>query len=301
MEEKQNGVVWGVIAYFIWGILPIYWKSLSHVSSSEILMSRIVWAFILTFILIIVMRNGQLLLGDLKSLWKVQKDFWSLFLASVLISGNWFLYIWAVNHDHLVQTSLGYYINPLVSVLLGIFFLKETLTNSQKGAFILALIGVVILTISYGVFPWISFFLAISFAVYGLVKKQVKLDALRGLVIETFFMTPIAIVFYVWFFTTGEAALFQVDFKTDLLLLLTGLATALPLVLFAKGAQGMPLYMVGFLQYIAPTIMLFLGVVVYGETFGQVELFAFIFIWLALVLFTVSKVLEVMKSKSIAH
>lgn len=180
MEEKQNGVVWGVIAYFIWGILPIYWKSLSHVSSSEILMSRIVWAFILTFILIIVMRNGQLLLGDLKSLWKVQKDFWSLFLASVLISGNWFLYIWAVNHDHLVQTSLGYYINPLVSVLLGIFFLKETLTNSQKGAFILALIGVVILTISYGVFPWISFFLAISFAVYGLVKKQVKLDALRG-------------------------------------------------------------------------------------------------------------------------
>ncbi len=297
MNEQKSGVIWGVSAYLIWGILPVYWKSLAHVSSTEILISRIVWAFILTIVLIVIMRNGRLLMQDLKGLWRSQKDFWSLFTASVLISGNWFLYIWAVNHDFLVQTSLGYYINPLVSVLLGIFFLKETLTSSQKMSFLMAFMGVVILTVSYGAFPWISFLLAISFAVYGLVKKQIELDPLRGLVIETFFMTPIALVFYMWFFAKGEVALFQIDIKTDLLLVFTGIATALPLVFFAKGAQRMPMYMIGFLQYIAPTIMLFLGVVIYGETFGRIELFAFSFIWLALILFTVSKVVDVLKEK----
>lgn len=301
MEEKKSGVLWGVTAYLIWGILPVYWKSLAHVSSTEVLMSRIVWAFILTFILIIMMRNGRVLWMDLKELWQTQKAFWSLFMASTLISGNWFLYIWAVNHEHLVQTSLGYYINPLVSVLLGIFFLKENLTSSQKVAFLLALVGVIILTVSYGAFPWISFLLAISFAVYGLVKKQIKLEPLRGLVIETFFMTPVAFLVYIWLFTKGQASLFQVNVQTDLLLIFTGVATALPLVLFAKGAQRMPLYMVGFLQYIAPTIMLFLGVVIYGETFGKVELFAFSFIWLALIVFTASKVFSVVKERRLAH
>lgn len=301
MEEKKSGVLWGVTAYLIWGILPVYWKSLAHVSSTEVLMSRIVWAFILTFILIIMMRNGRVLWMELKELWQTQKAFWSLFMASTLISGNWFLYIWAVNHEHLVQTSLGYYINPLVSVLLGIFFLKENLTSSQKVAFLLALVGVIILTVSYGAFPWISFLLAISFAVYGLVKKQIKLEPLRGLVIETFFMTPVAFLVYIWLFTKGQASLFQVNVQTDLLLIFTGVATALPLVLFAKGAQRMPLYMVGFLQYIAPTIMLFLGVVIYGETFGKVELFAFSFIWLALIVFTASKVFSVVKERRLAH
>lgn len=301
MEEKKSGVLWGVTAYLIWGILPVYWKSLAHVSSTEVLMSRIVWAFILTFILIIMMRSGRVLWMDLKELWQTQKAFWSLFMASALISGNWFLYIWAVNHEHLVQTSLGYYINPLVSVLLGIFFLKENLTSSQKVAFLLALVGVIILTVSYGAFPWISFLLAISFAVYGLVKKQIKLEPLRGLVIETFFMTPVAFLVYIWLFTKGQASLFQVNVQTDLLLIFTGVATALPLVLFAKGAQRMPLYMVGFLQYIAPTIMLFLGVVIYGETFGKVELFAFSFIWLALIVFTASKVFSVVKERRLAH
>lgn len=297
MDKEKSGVLWAVLAYLIWGILPVYWKSLAHVSSVEILIGRIVWAFFLTLLLILLLKNGRNLWDDLKGLWQKQKSFWSLVAASILISGNWFIYIWAVNEGFLVQTSLGYYMNPLVSVLLGIFFLKEKLTKSQKIAFGLALIGVAILTISYGKFPWIAFVLAISFAVYGLVKKQIQLDALRGLTIETFFITPIALVFYLSLFLKGEAAFLHIDFKTDLLLIFTGVVTALPLVLFAKGAQRMPLYMVGFLQYIAPTIMLFLGVVIYGETFGKTELFAFSFIWLALILFTVSKVMEVFKAK----
>jgi chloramphenicol-sensitive protein RarD len=267
------------------------------VPSAEILVSRVVWAFISTLLLILLLKNGRYLFEDIKRLWKSQLNFWLLFLASVLISGNWFLYIWAVNNGYLVQTSLGYYINPLISVLLGVFFLKEKLSPAQKVAFILAMIGVLILTFSYGQFPWLSFVLAISFAVYGLLKKQIKLDALRGLTIETFFITPLALGYYIWLFIDNRAVFLHSDVKTDTLLIFTGIATALPLVLFAKGAQRIPLYMVGFLQFIAPTMMLFLGVIIYKESFGQVDLISFIFIWIGLVLFTYSKVIEMLKTK----
>ena len=297
MKKEKNGVLLAVLAYIIWGILPVYWKKLDNVPSAEILVSRIVWAFISTLLLVLLMKNGRYLKQDLKMLWRSQRSFWSLFGASVLISGNWFLYIWAVNHGYLVQTSLGYYINPLVSVLLGIFFLKEKLSGAQKMAFLLATFGVIILTLSYGKFPWLSFALAISFAVYGLLKKQIKLDALRGLTIETFFITPIALGYYVWLFVGDRAFFLQADFKTDVLLIFTGAATALPLVLFAKAAQRMPLYMVGFLQYIAPTMMLFLGVVIYGEKFAKIDFLSFAFIWAALILFAGSKLLEVGRMK----
>ena len=220
------------------------------------------------------------------------KSFLEFFFASALISGNWFLYIWAVNNNHLVETSLGYYINPLISVLLGIFFLKERLTTAQKLAFVIATIGVIILTISYGRFPWLAFSLAISFAIYGLMKKTIPLDAVRGLTIETLFIVPFAFIYYIYLFVSDRAVLFHDSFQTDVLLILTGAATAVPLVLFAKGAQQIPLYMIGFLQYIAPTCMLFLGVIIYGETFNAIDLLSFSLIWLALILFTVSKVME---------
>lgn len=297
MGKERSGVIYAVSAYIIWGFLPIFWKSLADVSSIEILLSRILWAFIFTVLLIVLMRNGHQLTEDLKTLWQSQRSFWSLFLASLLISGNWFLYIWAVNHGFIVQTSLGYYINPLMSVLLGVFFLKEKLSKAQTTAFLLATVGVVILTVSYGSFPFLSFALAISFALYGLIKKSIQLDALRVLAIETLFIMPIALGYYIWLFLTDSTVFLQVSLKIDLLLVLTGVATALPLVLFAKGAQRMPLYMVGFLQYIAPTIMLFLGVVIYSETFGKTDLISFIFIWAGILLFTASKVLESIRTK----
>jgi chloramphenicol-sensitive protein RarD len=297
MGKEKSGILLAISSYLIWGILPVYWKSIDNVPSAEILVSRVVWAFISTLLLILLLKNGRYLFEDIKRLWKSQLNFWLLFLASVLISGNWFLYIWAVNNGYLVQTSLGYYINPLISVLLGVFFLKEKLSPAQKVAFILAMIGVLILTFSYGQFPWLSFVLAISFAVYGLLKKQIKLDALRGLTIETFFITPLALGYYIWLFIDNRAVFLHSDVKTDTLLIFTGIATALPLVLFAKGAQRIPLYMVGFLQFIAPTMMLFLGVIIYKESFGQVDLISFIFIWIGLVLFTYLKVIEMLKTK----
>lgn len=292
LENERQGVIWAIGAYLVWGVLPIYWKWLGNVPSSEILTSRVLWAFVFTLLFVVVMRNSKLLIIDIQTLWQNQKAFWSLFFASALISANWFLYIWAVNHNHLVETSLGYYINPLISVLLGIFFLKERLTSAQKLAFVIALIGVIILTISYGRFPWLAFALAISFAIYGLMKKTIPLDAVRGLTIETLFIVPFALIYYIYLFVTDQAIFFHNDLQTDVLLVLTGAATAIPLVLFAKGAQRIPLYMIGFLQYIAPTSMLFLGVIIYGETFNAIDFLSFSLIWLALILFTVSKVME---------
>ena len=295
--KEKSGVLLAIFAYLIWGILPVYWKSIDNVPSAEILVSRVVWAFISTLLLILLMKNGRYLFEDIKKLWKTQLNFWLLFLASILISGNWFLYIWAVNNGYIVQASLGYYINPLISVLLGVFFLKEKLSHAQKVAFTLAMIGVSILTFSYGQFPWLSFVLAISFGVYGLLKKQIKLDALRGLTIETFFITPLALGYYIWLFVDNQAVFLHSDVKTDTLLIFTGVATALPLVLFAKGAQRIPLYMIGFLQFIAPTMMLFLGVIIYKESFGAVDLISFVFIWIGLILFTYTKVIDLVKIK----
>lgn len=279
-------------AYMVWGVLPIYWKWLNQVSSTEILTSRIVWAFLFTLLVVVLMRKVHVLKADFISLWKNPKAFWSLFFASFLITANWFLYIWAVNTNHLVETSLGYYINPLISVLLGIIFLKENLSKAQKLAFVIAAIGVAILTISYGRFPWLAFSLALSFGLYGLMKKTVKLDALRGLTIETMFILPFALLYYIYLFISNQAVLFHESVQTDFLLVLTGVATAIPLLLFTKGAQKIPLYMIGFLQYIAPTCMLFLGVIIYGETFQTIDLISFSLIWIALLLFTYSKIME---------
>ncbi|MET0785842.1 MAG: EamA family transporter RarD, partial [Paenisporosarcina sp.] len=238
MSDNKKGIIWAAGAYIVWGVLPIYWKWLQHVPSAEILTSRVLWAFFFTFIIVVMMGNFSTLRSDLSTLWKNKKAFWSLFSASFLITGNWLLYIWSVNSNHMVETSLGYYINPLVTVLLGFFFLKERLTKAQTAAFIIAAIGVLILTISYGRFPWVAFTLAISFGLYGLMKKTIKLDALRGLTIETMFVMPFALIFYVYLFFTGEAVLLHDTLQTDFLLIMTGAATAIPLLLFTKGAQN---------------------------------------------------------------
>jgi len=292
MLDERKGIIFAMGAYLIWGVLPLYWKLLDHVSSGEILTSRVIWSFIFTLLFVAVIRNSKLLIADIKALWKNQKAFWSLFSAAVLVSGNWFLFIWAVNNNHMVETSLGYYINPLISVLLGIIFLKEKLTTAQKVAFMMATVGVIILSISYGRFPWLAFALAITFAVYGLLKKTIPLDALRGLTIETLFIFPFALIYYIYLMVNGRAVMFEGSLETVILLMVSGAATAIPLLLFAKGAQKLPLYLVGFLQYIAPTCMLFLGVIVFGESFNPIDLLSFSFIWFALVLFTVSKVME---------
>lgn len=292
MSEERKGLLWAATAYLLWGFFPLYWKALSQVPSDEILAGRIFWSFITTLLVVLVIGKGKELIHDLKALWNEKKQLLSLFLAAILISINWFLYIWAVNTDRIIETSLGYYINPLISVLIGIGFLKERLSRAQLISFAIALAGVFTMTFAYGRFPWVAFGLALSFAFYGLLKKTVKLEALRGLTVETFFIVPIAAVYYLFLFTNGEAHFLHSDRKTDLLLILSGAATAIPLVLFAKGAQRIPLYMIGFLQYIAPTLMLILAIFVYGEEFGMIDFISFSLIWLALLLFSLSTFMQ---------
>lgn len=296
MHNEKKGIMASIGAYFLWGLFPLYWKVIQNVSSEEILASRVIWSFVLTLAFVVLIKQGKILVHDFKKLWQHQKSFWSLFFAAYLVSLNWFIYIWAVNHDHIVQTSLGYYMNPIISVLLGIIFLRERLSKSQITAFLLAAIGVCILILSYGQIPWVAIGLALSFGIYGLLKKQIVLDATRGLVIETMFILPVAIIYYIYLYFQGNMSFLHVDMKTNLFLIGTGIVTAIPLILFATGAQNIPLYLIGFIQYISPTMTLVLGVIVYHESFGGTELISFSFIWLALLIFSVSTILEVRKS-----
>ena len=296
MTTEQKGIAQVFLAYLLWGLMPIYWKTVQHISSDEILASRIVWSFIFTVLLITVLRDIPKLKTDLTNLWADKKAFFSLMIASYLVTANWFTFIFAVNSGELVQTSLGYYINPLISVLLGIVFLGEKLSDAQKAAVGIAAAGVMILTYTYGELPWISLVLAGSFAFYGLIKKQAKVGAITGLAIETFFVLPFAFIYLAYLFTQDSLQFVESEPITMLLLMFSGVATALPLLLDASGTKRIPLYLSGFIQYIAPTIMLVLGVVLYNEPFSNMEWTGFSFIWVALVLFSVSKFIQIKRS-----
>lgn len=287
--EQQAGVLYAAFSYILWGFLPVYWKLLHHVNADEILANRVFWSFFFVAAVLFFNKKWSLFTGTLKGLANNKKQFAALGAASLLISINWFIYIWAVNTDQMIEASLGYYINPLVSVLLGMVFLKERLSIMQYASFALAAAGVVIMTISYGQFPWIAVSLAVSFGLYGLAKKLIKVDSAVGLALETLVVMPLAGIYIGYLFFQGSSSLFAGSWTTSLLLAGAGAATAVPLLYFAKGAQRIPLATLGILQYIAPTITLILGIFVYHETFSTVHLLAFTFIWSALILYSLSR------------
>lgn len=295
MSELKKGVILAIGAYLMWGIIPLYWKQLQHVGSVEILVGRVIWSFVFTVLFVLLIRQYKQMIADIKMLWKNKKQFFLLFVASVFVSLNWGIFIWAVNNGHLLQTSLGYYINPLISVLFGMLFFKEKISRATTVAVIIAAIGVGYQAILGGTIPWVSLALALTFAFYGVIKKQIPLDATRGLAIETLFVLPIAVGIYIYLMNTSEIAFMQVDWKTNLLLMGGGIVTALPLVLFAKSAQKIPLYLMGFIQFLAPTISLMLGIFLYKEPFTLTEFITFVCIWLAVFIFSASKVLETRK------
>ena len=288
-DSSKRGIGYTAGAYIIWGFLPLYWKLIQSVSAEEILAHRIVWSFI--FMLVILWFRKRL--GPFRNEWKRllhhPKSFVPLIIASLLISANWFIYIWAVNHGHIIETSLGYYMNPLISILLGMIFLKERLNFWQLFSVVLASVGVTFLTVQFGSFPWVALSLAISFGVYGLAKKLTNFDAMIGLTMETLMITPIAIIYLFLLLAKGNIAYGTVSISNSLLLMGCGVVTALPLLFFAKGAKLIPLSMIGFLQYISPTISLFIGVFLYHEHFTKVHAIAFLFIWTALVIFSLAK------------
>lgn len=286
MKEQniKKGVLYGLGAYLLWGFLPIYWKLLESASAEVVLAHRIIWSFVFMILFITITKRLKSFIKECKRILRHKRTILIISAASLIISANWLIFIWAVQAGYVIQTSLGYYINPLMSVLLGVLFLKEKLSPAQIISFLLAGIGVVYLTISYGVFPWISLSLAITFAVYGLLKKIVHLSSTFSLAIETLIVTPVALIYLLSMygvdlgFVNGSAG-------TNGLLMISGIATAVPLLLFGSSVQFIPLSMVGFLQYIAPTIMLFIGVFLFGEEFTSAHLFTFSLIWISLILY----------------
>ncbi len=285
-QQERIGILNTGFSYFLWGILPIYWKFLQSVGSDEILANRIFWSFWFMVLLLIITGKWRVFNKTFQQLKQTPRRLILLMIASILISINWFIYTWAVNSNQMIEASLGYYINPLISVLLGVFILKETLSKAQIISFGLAAIGVMIMTVNYGQFPWVSFSLALSFGLYGLAKKVILVDPEIGLTLETMAMTPVAFIYMLYLMVHHQASLFVSDLPTTLLLMGAGIVTSIPLLLFAKGAQKIPLFMVGFLQYIAPTLTLLLGILVYKEPFSFIQLIAFLFIWSALILVT---------------
>lgn len=284
----KQGLMYTAGSYFLWGILPLYWKMIDNVSAEEILAHRIFWSFLFMLVLLTINKDWKNVIDS--SMRMVKKPFLivSLIISSLLISTNWFVYIWSVNNDHMIEASLGYYINPLISVLLGMIFFKEKLNLWQKVSMCVAAIGVIIMTLYYGNVPWVAITLALSFGLYGLTKKMTKFSSAIGLTFETLVVTPIAAYYLLMIASNGESEFFAFDLTTNALLIGAGIATAIPLLLFASGAQRIPLFMIGVLQYIAPTITLLIGILLYKEPFTSIEMVTFMFIWAALILFTLS-------------
>lgn len=279
-KAAQLGLWCGVGAYGLWGLVPLYFKAISHVPPVEVLSHRIVWSFLFLALVLSVSRRWGALASGLRS----PRSLAILSCSTLLIAVNWLTYIHAVTSDQVLQASLGYFIAPLVNVLLGLFILKERLRASQWVALALASVGVINLTLSAHSLPWIALLLACSFGVYGLLRKTVAVDGLVGLSVETMLLCPIAAVFLAHRATQG-GSFGTVSLETDILLGLSGIVTAIPLLLFAMAARRLRLATVGFLQYLAPTFQFLLAVFAFGEPFHLAQLSSFACIWAALALY----------------
>ena len=283
----NKGILSGIAAYALWGFFPLYFKAIEVVPALQILGHRIVWS--LLFVMIVVTLRGELT-ALRRSI--TPRTLLVYLGAGVLLAINWGTYVWAVNAGHVVESSLGYFINPLVSVLLGVVFLGERLRPAQWIPVGLATAGVVYLTLSYGQVPWISLVLAFSFGLYGLVKKMAPLGPLHGLAMETGTIFIPALAYLVYEQVQGTGSFINDGPLMTGLLAFAGIATAIPLLLFATGVRSVPLTTIGLLQYIAPTLQFLIGVLVYGEPFGPERVVGFCIIWLALIVFSAENLLN---------
>lgn len=282
-REQKLGGIFAASAYSLWGVAPLYFKQIDYIPAAEILLHRIIWSFLLLFFILLALKQSDKVLAVLR---KPKTLAW-LFIAAIILGGNWGLFIWAVNNNHLLDASLGYYINPLLNVLLGMLFLSERLRKLQWVAVTLAFTGVVIQVITFGSFPWIALALASSFAIYGLIRKKLAVDAVTGLFYESLLLLPIAL-WYWWQYADSSAAnLLHNSWQLNSYLIAAGLVTTVPLLCFIAGAQRLQLSTMGFFQYIGPSCMFVFGVWIYHEPLAAERLFTFGLIWLALLVYSV--------------
>jgi len=278
----RTGIVYAVAAYSFWGLGPVYFKAVATVYALEVLAHRIIWSFLLLVLILGFSGGWQACLLALRN----KRTVASLICTALLVDCNWLTYIWAVTHDQVLQASLGYFINPLVSILLGFLFLGEKLRRLQLISVALAALGVLYLTLSSGAIPLLALILAVTFGGYGLIRKTAAADALTGLTVETAFLLPLAIVYLVWLGFIDSLVFYHAGTRFDLLLVASGPVTAIPLLWFAKAARRLRLGTVGFLQYIAPSLQFLLAVGFYGESFTVPHAVSFGCIWLGLLLYS---------------
>ena len=299
---KRRGILIGLASYVFWGIMPLYWKLLQHVGSLEILSHRMLWsAVFLVPICLIVCRT------DFLNLFRNKRAVALLLGTGIIVTFNWGTYIFAIITGHVLQTSMGYFINPLMNIIVGLLFFKEKLSFAQKIAVVLASAGVLFFTIDYGSFPWISIVLAVSFATYGALKKFGGYQALPAMAVESSLVAPLAIAYVVvTFFLPSHAflaldassAFTSVSLITTLLLICGGILTFLPLLLFSTAVNAIPISWMGFLQYIAPTITLLLGLLIFHEPFTLAHIICFSLIWLGLILIVIESLTKQRHSKT---
>lgn len=289
--EAKKGYIYATLAYLGWGFFPIYWKLLLAVPALEILCHRIIWGFVFYFSVLAIKQKKISLFVPNENKEKRLLEF-----AAVVIMLNWFVYVYAVNSGQIVESSLGYFINPLVNILVGVLFLKERLQIMQKGAALLAAVGVAVITYDKGRLPWIALFLALSFSLYGLLKKNVKTSGEKSNLYETTVLIPLALAFQIYWIWYGKSPVLpptmDVQWGQLGLLIGGGIITGLPLIFFAEAAKRIPFYMLGFFQFVAPSLQFLSGVVLFGEPLSQTTFFGFILIWLAGLLLIVNNIIR---------
>jgi chloramphenicol-sensitive protein RarD len=278
----SRGVAYATAAYVLWGLFPLYWKALDEIPASQILAHRIVWSLAFVGLILTLRRNWRWLNGAIRQ----PRVLLTFAISGSLLAINWFTYIWGVNAGFIVETSLGYFINPLVNVLLGYLILKERLRPAQWLALSVALAGVLYLTFNYGSFPWIALTLAFSFGTYGLLRKTAALNSAEGLFLETAILFLPAFGFLLLHEFRGTGTFAHTQISTTVLLAGAGVVTSIPLLLFAAGARLITMTTLGLLQYIAPTLQFLIGVLIYDEPFGPARIVGFSLIWLALLVYT---------------
>ena len=300
MNNTKKSLIAILICYFSWGLFPIYFKLLKSIDAYEALAMRVLCSFIFMILVVLLAKNKNSISLEIKKIWQNKKSFSLLVLASFLITANWLTYIIAVNTNHVLEASFGYYLNPIVTIILAVVFLKEKLTRIQTIACICVGISLLYLFISIGSLPWISILLALTFGLYSLCKKKIILSPKAGLLIETAIVSPIAIIYMHYLASTSNITFYTSNNATIIVLLLSGAITAIPLMLFAKGAVDIPLYLLGILQYLPPTMQFFVGIFIYNEPLSIEKLISFIIIWIAVAVFCYSAVTS-MKKQSIIN
>lgn len=279
----SSGILYGLSAYVLWGMFPLFFKQLQAASAIEVVLHRMVWSLVFVLIVLAVLRRWNWL-GDVRRSPALLGKF---AVSALLLAANWLSYVWAVNNGHVLDASLGYFILPLINVALGFIFLHERPRKAQWVAFALASTGVLWMAVQSGHVPWLALLIAMTFGFYGLMRKTATLGALEGMSLETMLLAPLAVVALLWAGPSGPGSQWPAhDAHTWLFFLLSGPVTAIPLLLFAAGARRVPLSTMGFLQYITPSILALMGVFLYGEPFAGPRAVGFVFIWVALALYT---------------